>query len=141
MSGIADFMSSGDYSTTNRLHKKYPAFDYHISNRKVIFDDLRIFPMMDVDRDVEYLNSYRSRDLFRRSCVHDCVVPIWTDRSLDDAVRSFGYNITEDNKVRMYRKMMDEMTVEELLEGFERYEGTNLEVFIRTIMEHTPRFQ
>ena len=49
MSGIADFMSSGDYSTTNRLHKKYPAFDYHISNRKVIFDDLRIFPMMDVE--------------------------------------------------------------------------------------------
>ena len=49
MSGIADFMSSGDYSTTNRLHKKYPAFDYHISNRKVIFDDLMIFPMMDVE--------------------------------------------------------------------------------------------
>ncbi len=141
MSGIAKFLSTGDYSTTNKVHKKYPAFDYHITNRKIVFDDLKVFPIMDVDRDREYLNSYKSKDLFRESCLYDSITPIWTDKSLDDAVRSFGYNITEDNKIRMYRKMMDELTVEELLDRFERCENTNLEVFIRTVMEHTPRFQ
>ena len=141
MSGIAGFLSSGVYSTTNRVHKRFQAFDYQIVNRKIVFNDLKIFPIMDVDRDREYLNSYKSRDLFRDSCLHDSIVPIWTDKCLDDAVRSFGYNITEDNKIRMYRKMVDEMTVEELLRGFEGYENTNMEVFIRAVMEHTPRFQ
>ena len=63
---IAEILSSGPFKSEYALHKAYDALDYK-PRSDVKMPDLRIFPILDVDRHRDLFPSYRTKDLFRDS--------------------------------------------------------------------------
>ena len=60
---------SGPFKSEYALHKAYDALDYK-PRSAVKMPDLRIFPILDVDRHRDLFPSYRTKDIFRDSVRH-----------------------------------------------------------------------
>ena len=138
LNNLIAFMKDSDYYSESRLKRRFRDIEYkHEKGLK----DLRIFIIMDVDVDRKTANDFLSKKMFEGCPLYGYIVPILSDRSLDDVMRSIGLPITSYDKLDDYRQALYGITVDELYVMLKGRKDTNLGAMIAEVLEHSEDHQ
>lgn len=138
LNNLIAFMKDNGYYNESRLKRRFRDIEYkHEKGLK----DLRIFIIMDVDVDRRTANDFLTKKIFEECPLYDHIVPILSDRSLDDVMNSIDLPIASYNKLDDYKQALYSITVDDLYDMLRGRKDTNLGDMIAEILEHSEDHQ
>lgn len=100
ITGLNKLLNSRDFKTLRAFESKY---NIKVKNRKI--ENFKVFIVMDFDEPEytnEIKNNFLNKTMFKDHFLHDYIVPIFSDKNLDEIMLLAGFNIDPKNKVSSY---------------------------------------
>ncbi len=136
LGNIGKILSEPPFDSEISLHRRYGTIEY--SSRKRTFPRLTIIPIVDVDGDGRSARAYKTGEIFKDSIFQNRILPILNEPNLEAVMLDIGYPPVKD-KVDWYSNMV--INPGELYEKLQKSDKTNMDLFLKHIMDRCPSFQ
>ena len=138
LNNLVEFMKDNGYYSVSRLKRRFPDIEYR---HRAGLKDLILFIVMDVDVDRKLVNGFVTKKMFEDCPLRDNIVPILSNKSLDDVMKRIGFLLGSYDKLEEYKQVLNIISLKELYLRVNGRDDTNLDVMLSLILEHVDRYQ